>query len=95
MSAWTCRSSDGKAAGKDYSTSSSNPILEGLGAVTVRRPSRSITTETLAKTLDQLDLHYRCCGYNPGKCPDTRGMVFASSAGSRDIAHDRYLCISD
>ena len=59
-----------------------------------RRPSRSITTETLAKTVDQLDQHYKCSGCNPGKCPDTRRMVFASRTGSSDIAHDRYLCIA-
>src|SRR5262249_59349987 len=58
------------------------------------RPSRSITTETLAKTVDQLDQHYKCSGCNPGKCPATRRMVFASRTGSRDIAHDRYLCIA-
>jgi len=50
--------------------------------------------ETLAKTVEQLDQHYKCCGRNPGKCPDTRRMVFASRTGSRDIAHDRYLCIA-
>jgi hypothetical protein len=55
-------------------------------------PSRSITTETPAKTVDRLDQHYKCSGCNPGKCPDTRRMVFASRIGSRDIAHDRYLC---
>jgi hypothetical protein len=49
---------------------------------------------TLAKTVDQLDQHYKCSGCNPGKCPDTRRTVFASRTGSRDIAHDRYLCIS-
>src|SRR5436305_15172870 len=59
-----------------------------------RRPSRSFTTETLAKTIDQLDQHYKCSGCNPGKCPDTRRMEFASRTGSRDIAHDRYLCIA-
>src|SRR5262249_13374796 len=58
------------------------------------RPSRSITTETVAKTVDQLDQHYKCSGCNPGKCPDTRRMVFASRTGSRDIAHDRYFCIA-
>jgi hypothetical protein len=41
-----------------------------------RRPSRSITTETPAKTVDQLDQHYKCSGCNPGKCPDTLRMVF-------------------
>jgi hypothetical protein len=64
------------------------------GAEKRGRPSRSITTETLAKTVDQLDQHYSCSGCNPGKCPDTRRMVFASRTGSRDIAHDRYLCIA-
>jgi hypothetical protein len=49
---------------------------------------------TLAKTVDQLHQHYKCSGCNPGKCPDTRRMVFASRTGNRDIAHDRYLCIS-
>jgi hypothetical protein len=57
------------------------------------RLSRSITTETLAKTIDQPDEHYKCSGRNPGKCPDIRRMVFALRTGSRDIAHDRYLCI--
>jgi hypothetical protein len=39
-------------------------------------PSRSITTET--QTVDQLDQHYKCSRRNPGKCPDTRRIVFAS-----------------
>jgi hypothetical protein len=64
------------------------------GLSKAQRPSRSIAAETLAKTVDQLDRHYRCHGCNPGKCPDTRRMVFASTTGSRDIAHNRYLCIS-
>jgi hypothetical protein len=59
-----------------------------------RQPSRSIKTETLARTVDQLDQQYKCCGCNPGKCPDTQRMVFASRTGSRDIVHDRYLCIA-
>src|SRR5216684_1334916 len=37
---------------------------------------------------------YKCSGCNPGKCPDTRRMVFASRTGSRDIACDSYLCIA-
>jgi hypothetical protein len=53
------------------------------------RPSRSITSETLAKTIDQLHQHRNCSGCNPGKRPDTRPMVFASRTGNRDIAHDR------
>jgi hypothetical protein len=57
------------------------------------RLSRSITTETLAKMVDQLDQHYKCCGCNPGKRPDTRRMVFVSRTGSRDIEHDSYLRI--
>jgi hypothetical protein len=52
-------------------------------------PSRSITSETLTKTIDQLNQHYKCCGCNPGKCPDIRRMGFASRTGSRDIAHDK------
>src|SRR5262245_13087829 len=56
------------------------------------RPSRSITTETLTM-VDQLDQHYKRSGCNPGKCPDTRRMVFASRTGSRDIARDRYLAV--
>ena len=38
--------------------------------------------------------HYRCSGRNPGKRPDIRRKVFASRTGSRDIAHDTYLCIA-
>ena len=53
-----------------------------------------IKTETLAKTVDQPDQQYRCCGCNPGKCPDTQRMVFASRTGSRDIVLDRYSCIA-
>src|SRR5882757_7281747 len=59
------------------------------------RPSRSITTETLTKTVDQLDQHYKCYVCNLGIRPDTRRMVFASRTGSRDIVHDSYLCISE
>ena len=59
-----------------------------------RRPSRSITTETLTKTVDQLDQHYKCYVCNLGIHPDTRRMVFASRTGSRDIVHDSYLCIA-
>jgi hypothetical protein len=44
--------------------------------------------------IDQLVQHYRYSGCNPGKCPDTRRMVFVSRTGSRDIVHDRYLCIA-
>lgn len=58
------------------------------------RPCRSITTETLTKMAGPLDQLYKCCVCNPGKCPDTQRMVFASRPGSRDIAHDRYLCIA-
>ena len=58
------------------------------------RPSRSITTETLARTVDQLDQHYKCSGCNLGKRPDTRRMVFVSWTGSRDTAHDRCLRIA-
>ena len=50
--------------------------------------------ETLAKTAAQLDQHYKCSGGSPGKRPDTRRMVFSSTTRSRDIAHDRYLCIA-
>jgi Tol biopolymer transport system component len=53
-----------------------------------------ITTETLTKTVDQLDQHYKCYVCNLGIRPDTRRMVFASRTGSRDIVHDRYLCIA-
>jgi AraC-like DNA-binding protein len=63
----------------------------GRGA---RAAFRSITTETLAKMVDQREGHYKCSGCNPGKCLDTRRMVFASRTGSRDIAHDRYSCIA-
>src|SRR5262249_9992043 len=52
---------------------------------------------TLAKTadpLDQLDNTCKYSGCNPGKCRDTRRMVFASRTGRPDIADDRYLCIS-
>ena len=58
------------------------------------RPSRSITTETLTKTVDQLDQHYKCYVCNLDIRPDTRRMVFASRTGSRDIVHDSYLCIA-
>jgi len=64
-------------------------------AVPVRRPSRSITSETLTKMVDPLHQHHKCSGCNPGKCPDTGKMVFVSWTGSRDIAHDTYLCIVD
>jgi len=37
---------------------------------------------------------YKCSVCNPGKCPDTQRMVFASRPGSPDIAHDRYVCIA-
>ena len=76
---------------KPFTISEVGPCQHGREA---KLPSRSTTTETLAKTVDQLDQHYRYSGCNPGKCPDTRRMVFASTTGSRDIAHDRYLCIS-
>jgi len=33
-------------------------------------------------------------GCNPGKHSDTRKMATASDEGSRDIEHDRYLCIA-
>jgi hypothetical protein len=59
------------------------------------RPSRSITSENLAMTVDPLYLHHTCSGCNPGKCPDTGKMVFVSRTGSRDIAHDSCLCIVD
>jgi hypothetical protein len=36
----------------------------------------------------------RCIGCNPGKRPDTRMVKFASEMCSRDIARDRFLCIS-
>jgi hypothetical protein len=65
------------------------PLKSGL-----TNPSLMAHPGTLAKTVDQLNQHYKCSGCNPGKCPDTRRMVFASRTGSRDIAHDRYLCIS-
>ena len=58
------------------------------------RPSRSITTEILTKTADQLDQHYKRYVCNLGIRPDTRRMVFASKTGSRDIVHDSYLCIA-
>jgi hypothetical protein len=68
--------------------------FDGARRMSAYPPARSITTETPAKTVDQMDQHYKCSGYNPGKYPDTRRMVFASRTGSRDIAHDRYLCIA-
>jgi hypothetical protein len=58
------------------------------------RAALLITTETLAKPVDQLNQHYKRCGRNPGKYPDTRRMVFASKTGSRDIALDRFLRIA-
>jgi hypothetical protein len=67
-------------------------MIRSLGSAGGLR--NQITSETLAKTVDQLDQLYKCSGCNPGKRPDTRRMVFASRTGSRDIAHDRYLCIA-
>jgi hypothetical protein len=37
---------------------------------------------------------YKCIGCSPGKHSDTRRMAAASGTGSRDIVHDRYLCIA-
>jgi hypothetical protein len=58
------------------------------------RPSRSITTETPTKTVDQLEQHYKCSACNPGKRPDTRKSEFGLVSGSRDTAHDSYLRIA-
>ena len=74
---------------KDFEIVRQDQVREKRG-----RPSRSITTETLTKTVDQLDQHYKCYVYNLGIHPDTRRMVFASRTGSRDIVHDSYLCIA-
>ena len=48
----------------------------------------------LAKTVNQLEQHYKYYVCNLGIRPDTRRMVFASRTGSRDIVHDSYLCIA-
>ena len=37
---------------------------------------------------------YKRIGCSPGKHPDTRTMATGSAEDSRDILHDRYLCIS-
>jgi hypothetical protein len=76
--------------------SGSGPLLDHLVSTGEEpgRPSRSITTETLTKTVDQLDQHYKCYVCNLGIRPDTRRMVFASRIGGRDIVRDSYLCIA-
>jgi hypothetical protein len=57
------------------------------------RPSAGSLTAAKSTSVI-LAQHYKRSGCNPGKCPDTRRMVFASWTGRRGIVHDTYLCIA-
>ena len=53
-------------------------------------PRRAANGTSVILVLNQ----YKRIGCSPGKHPDTRTMATGSDEDSRDILHDRYLCIS-